>query len=151
MLTILWHRTMLTVATGSLAPSAPVLTPPPDPCAVVTVAEVEKTISRLKGVPKSDQEGAATWCDYQFANGTDAFEVWVFPADGIDRGRKKSKKPIAIKGLGDDAFLDRGMDGLTYLNLFIKKGNTTVQLSIKEGPGDEGKLRSLGEKAVGRL
>ncbi|MEZ4587660.1 MAG: hypothetical protein R2909_14800, partial [Gemmatimonadales bacterium] len=135
MLTTLWHHAMLTVATSAgLGPLPPAATAAPDPCALVTVAEVEATISRVKGTPKADREGAASWCDYQFVNGTDAFEVWVLPADGIERGRKKSKKPIAIKGLGDDAFLDRGMDGLDYANLFIKKGDTTIQLSLKESP-----------------
>lgn len=152
MLTTLWHHTMLTVAASAgLAPLSPVVTAAPDPCGLVTIAEVEATISRVKGSPKSDKEGAASWCDYQFVNGTDAFEVWVFPADGIERGRKKSKKPIAIKGLGDEAFMDRGMDGLDYVNLFIKKGDTTIQLSLKESPDDEAKLKTLGEKAVGRL
>jgi hypothetical protein len=123
----------------------------PEPCALLTTSEVEQVIGRLKGTPKADHEGAASWCDYQFANGTDAFEVWVFPADGIERGRKKAKKPIAITGLGEAAFMERGMDGLDYLSLFIKKGKTSIQLSLKTSPGDETKLRSLGEKAAARL
>ena len=32
-----------------------------------------------------------------------------------------------MKGLGDDAFMDRGMHGINYVNLFMKKGDTTVQ------------------------
>ncbi len=147
MLATLWHHTIIAM----LAPAAPVITAPPDPCALVTVAEVETVIGRLKGAPKRAAEGSAAWCDSQFANGTDAVEVWVFPADGIERGRKQSKKPIPVKGLGDDAFLERGMHGLAYINLFIKKGNTTIQLSLQESPGDEAKIRSLGGKAVGRF
>ena len=123
----------------------------PTPCSLLTTAEVEQVVGKLVGAPKADQEGRAAWCNYEFANGTDAMEVWVFPADGIERGRKKSKNPTAVKGLGDDAFIERGMHGLDYINLFIRKGTTTIQLSLKETAGDEDKIKTLGQKAVDRL
>jgi hypothetical protein len=122
-----------------------------DPCTLLTKAEVEHVIGQLQGNPKADKEGQAAWCNYEFANGKDAMEVWVFPAEGIDRGRKEAKKPVAVTGLGEDAFMDRGMHGLDYVDLFIKKGTVTVQLSLKETAGDEDKLKALGQKAVGRF
>jgi hypothetical protein len=105
----------------------------------------------LTGTPKAEQEGSPTWHNYEFANGKDAMEIWVFPADGIERGRSKAKKPIAVKGLGEDAFFDRGMHGLDYVNLLLKKGNITIQISLKETAGDEDKIRTIGQKAIGRL
>ncbi|MGQ0555809.1 MAG: hypothetical protein ACT4PN_07705 [Nitrospiraceae bacterium] len=123
----------------------------PTPCSLLTVAEVEQVVGKLMGTPKADQEGRAAWCNYEFANGKDGLEVWVFPADGIERARKEAKKPTALKGFGEDAFIERGMHGLDYVNLFIKKGETTIQLSLKETAGDEEKLKTLGKKAVGRL
>lgn len=123
----------------------------PAPCSLLTAAEVEQVVGKPMGTPKAGEEGHAAWCSYEFANGNDALDVWVFPADGIDRGRNKSKKPTAVKGLGEDAFIERGMHGLDYVNLFIKKGATTIQLSLKETAGDEEKLKTLGKKAVGRL
>lgn len=134
--------------------SAPlVFAEPPavDPCKVVTIAEVEQVVGQLRGAPKSYMEGAAAWCNYEFADDKNAFEVWVFPADGIDRARKQAKQQTAVKGLGDDAFLTRGMHGLDYADLFIKKGAVTVKLSLKEIPGDEGKLKKLAATAVKRL
>ncbi|MGB4069199.1 MAG: hypothetical protein WBK08_14320 [Nitrospira sp.] len=123
----------------------------PAPCSLLTDAEVEQVVGKLMRTPKAEQEGRAAWCNYEFANGKDAMEVWVFPADGIERGRNKSMKPTAVKGLGEDKFIERGMHGLDYVNLFIKKGETTIQLSLKETAGDEEKLKALGKKAVGRL
>jgi hypothetical protein len=123
----------------------------PTPCSLVATAEVEQVVGKLKGPPTSDQEGSAAWCNYEFANGKDAMEVWVFPAEGIDRARKQSKKPVTVKGLGEDAFLERGMHGFDYVDLFIKKGNTTIKLSLKETGGDEEKLKTLGKKAIGRF
>ena len=150
---MVWHRILLraTVSVGILALSSISMAAPPAPCSLLTTAEVEQVVGKLNGPPKADQEGAASWCDYQFANGKDAMEVWVFPADGIDRGRKVSKQPAPVKGLGDDAFMDRGMHGLDYVSLFVKKGSTTVKFSIKETAGDEDKVKVLAQKAVGRF
>ncbi|MBA5865956.1 MAG: hypothetical protein GDA67_04570 [Nitrospira sp. CR1.3] len=132
---------------------APALAAPPktEPCSLLTAAEVEQVVGKLKGSPKADQEGDAKWCNYEFANGKDAMEVWVFPADAIERGRKVSKKPVAVKGFGDDAFMDRGMHGLNYVNLFVKKGTVTVKFSLQETVGDEDKLKALAQKALGRF
>src|ERR1043166_5218802 len=120
-----------------------------DPCTLLTQAEIEHVIGPLQGKPQADKEGQAAWYNYDFANGTDALEVWVFPAEGIDCGRKEAKQPIAVKGLGEEAFMERGMHGLDYVDLFIKKGTVTVRLSLKETAGDEDKLKALGQKAVG--
>jgi hypothetical protein len=138
----LW-LTVLLMAMPSLAA--------PEPCSLLTTAEVEQVVGTLKGAPKADNEGAASWCNYEFANGKDLMEVWVFPAEAIERGRKVSKKPVVIKGLGDEAFMDRGMHGINYVNLFVKKGGTTVKLSIQETHGDEEKLKALAKKALNRF
>jgi len=131
--------------------ASPSLAAPADPCSLLTAAEIEQVVGKLKGTPTSDKEGLASWCDYQFANGNLAMEVWVFPADAIDRGRKASKKPILLKGLGEDAFMDRGMHGLDYVNVFVNKGAMTIELALKETAGDEDKLMSLAKKAVRRF
>jgi hypothetical protein len=142
-----------TLVVFSLSVGVAALATPPevDPCKLVTTTEVDQVISKLKGAPKFDKEGDAAWCSYEFANGKDAFEVWVFPADGIERGRKQAKKPVAVKGLGDDAFLNRGMHGLDYVDLFIKKGAVTVKLSLKESAGDEDKVKALAQKSLARF
>lgn len=139
------------VATHGAPVGAGAPPPAPDPCGVVTKAEVEQVVGRLKGTPRPQKEGAASYCVYEFANGKDAFEVWVFPADAIDRGRKQAKKPTAIKGLGEDAFMNRGAFGLDYVDLYIKKGAVTVKLALQYTAGDEDKLKALGQKAVARF
>jgi len=124
---------------------------PPAPCSLLTTAEVEQVVGKLKGPPTSDKEGAASWCNYEFANGKDAMEVWVFPSEAIGRGRAISKNPVTVKGLGDEAFTDRGMHGLNYVNLYVKKGHTTINVSIQETAGDEEKVKALAEKALRRF
>lgn len=122
-----------------------------EPCSVLTAADIEQVVGRLTGEPKADRVDPAAWCDYQFANGTDALEVWILPANGLEQARKKAKKPVPVKELGNDAFMDRGAHGLDYVDLFIKNNAVTVELSLKETAGDEAKLRALGAKALSRL
>lgn len=129
----------------------PTLAAPPEPCSLLTTAEVEQVVGKLKAAPTTDKEGDASWCNYEFASGKDALEVWVFPSEAIGRGRKISKNPMTVKGLGDDAFMDRGMHGLKYVNLYIKKGDTTINLSIQETAGDEDKVKALAQKALRRF
>ena len=147
--------TFLKLSLGFLLPlgvsQALAASPKVEPCSILTTAEVEQAVGKLKGIPKADKEGDASWCNYEFANDTDALEVWVFPADAIQRGRKISKKPITVSGFGDEAFMERGMQGLNYVNLFVKKGGTTVKFSIKETSGDENKLKMLAKKGVERF
>jgi len=139
---------MIGICVSSLVLAAP---PAIEPCKIVTVAEVEQIIGKLKAAPTTGKEGDAAWCNYEFVNGKDAFEIWVFPASGIDRARKLAKKAVQLKGLGDDAFMNRGMHGLDYVDIFIKKGSATVKLSLHETAGDEDKVKALAQQAVGRF
>jgi len=135
----------------SMLIARPSLAGPPAPCSLLTTAEVEQVVGKLKGPPTSDKEGDAAWCNYEFANGKDAMEVWVFPSEAIGRGRTISKNPVTVKGLGDEAFMDRGMHGLNYVNLYVKKGGTTINVSIQETAGDEEKVKALAQKALRRF
>ncbi len=38
--------------------------------------------------------------------------ICVFPADTNEKVRKKAKKPVVVKGLGEDALVERGAFGL---------------------------------------
>ncbi|MEP7153855.1 MAG: hypothetical protein ABI856_19290 [Nitrospira sp.] len=145
--------TVLTTCLVNLSITSVSLAGPPvvDPCSLVTNAEVEQVVGKLKGAPTADKMGNAASCNFEFANGKDAFEIWVGPDDAFMRIRKDAKKPVTVKGLGDDAFMNRGAHGLDYVDLIIKKGVVLIQLAIKETAGDEDKLVTLGKKAVGRF
>ena len=123
----------------------------PAPCDLLIIAEIEQVVGALKGPPTADKEGAVSWCNYEFANGKDALEVWVFPSEAIGRSKTISKNPVTVKGLGEEAFMDRGMHVLNYVNLYVKKGGTTINLAMQETAGDEEKLKALAQKALGRF
>lgn len=134
--------------TGTAAIAAP---PTVDPCSLLTKSEIEQVISKLAGNPVAEREGDARWCNYEFADGKNALEVWVLPAAAMERAHKKAKHPTPVKDLGQEAFLDRKTEGLDYINLFVKKKDVTVELSLKETAGDEEKLKTLAQKAAGRF
>lgn len=39
-----------------------------------------------------------------------------------------AKSGATVKAIGDDAFLTRGMHGLDYVDLFVRKGNRTIKV-----------------------
>jgi hypothetical protein len=125
--------------------------PTVDPCTLLTKSEVEQIVGKLKADPKSETEGEARWCHYPFANNKDVMELWVFPADGLERARKLAKNATALKGVGEEAFLVRKLHGIDYLDLFTKKGDVTVKISLKETAGDEDKVKALAHKALTRF
>lgn len=127
------------------------LAAPPEPCSLLTTAEVEQVVGKLKGQPQADKEGAAGWCNYEFVSDKDRFEIWVGPGDAFIRMRKDAKNPVSVKGLGDDAFITRGAHDLDYVDLTIKKGAVLLQLALKQTAADEAKLKTLGQKAMGRF
>lgn len=133
--------------------SLPIGAAPPglDPCTLVTTAEVEQVINKLKGAPKSQTLADAKSCLYEFTNGQDEFEIWIGPGEAFARMRKDAKKPVTVSGFGEEAYMDRGRLDLGSLELTVRKGTVLAQLSIREGVGDEAKLKALAQKAVGRM
>lgn len=136
-----------------MAMSLPVGAAPPglNPCTLVTTAEVEQVISKLKGTPRGEALADAKSCTYEFANGQDEFEIWIGPGDAFALMRKDAKKPVPLGGFGEEAYMERGRLDLGSLELTMRKGAVLAQLSIREGAGDEAKLKALAQKAVGRM
>lgn len=146
------HRDGVFAALGALIVwSADAAPPTVDPCALVANADIEQILGKLGSNPKGDSEGDARWCTYEFANGTDAMEIWVLPSDALARAREKAKSTLPAAGLGDEAFMVRKLNGIDYLDLFVRKGDVTMNIALLEMPGDEQKLIALARKAIERL
>ena len=121
-----------------------------DPCTLLSQADVEQVIGPLQGPPTSSGAARARRCQYAFAHEQDALAVWVFPASGLQRARKLHKDLVPVPGLGSDAFMRRDQ-ALQSLELFVKKGNVTLEVTMQEAPGDEEKVQTLARKALTRL
>lgn len=136
---------------GSALIAQPSLAGPPDPCSLLTTAEVEQVVGKLKRVPSSETLGHGVRCGYDFADEQNEFEIWTSEASWSNALHKDAKQPVMVSGLGDEAFMDRGKVDPESVDLYIRKGATLIVLMTRKSPGDEEKLKTLGKKAVGRL
>jgi hypothetical protein len=131
--------------------SAQAADPAIDPCSLLSKTEVEQTLGKLKSAPRSGKNDRLLTCDYEFVDDSNGLSVWVYPAEAIERARKEFKDRVAVKGLGEEAFLHR--DPRTdYTDLFFKQGNAVVEVSVPTATkGADAKVEALARKALGRL
>jgi hypothetical protein len=135
------------------APYAPAgaANPAVDVCTLVTVAEVEQIVGQLKTPPRLMQDAQARNCDYAFVNTQEALELWVFPGEALERAKKLMQRHrVPLTGFGAEAFLYRDA-ALGYLELWLKKGETVLQVALKTSSADEEKVKAIAQKALSRL
>jgi hypothetical protein len=148
-----WSRSLIvcvTVCWVAVSAGAMPDDPSVDPCTLVSKAEVEHIIGRLKGNPAFSQVERARLCNYEFTDDKNALELWVFPASGLERARTRFKDLSPVTGLGHEALMRRNKD-VQYIELFVKKGTVTLEVTMKELPGDEEKVKTIARKALTRL
>jgi len=124
--------------------------PAADPCSLLTRAEVEQTIGKLRAQPKQNVIDRARMCDYELTDDSVGLSVWLLPAAGLDRARKEYPELTAVRELGGEAFIHRN-ERFDLLELFARKGNATLQMSVPTATGDAAKLQALARKALARL
>lgn len=125
--------------------------PAVDPWKLLTPAEVEQVLGKLAVAPRAETIGNSVRCIYEFANGMEELEIWAAGDYSLESFRKDAKKPVTVKGLGDEAFIDRGKIDMPMVQLYVKKGTNILMLIVGEFPGDEEKLKTLAKKAVSRF
>lgn len=141
----------ISLCLSSALVAVPSLAESPNPCSLLTMAEVEQVVGKLKGAPTSETLGHGVRCGYDFADEKNEFEIWTSGASWSKALHKDAKQPVMVSGLGDEAFMDRGKVEPEDVDLYIRKGATLIVLMTRKSPGDEEKLKTLGKKAVGRL
>ncbi len=124
--------------------------PSVDPCTLITKAEAEQIIGKIKDNPVSSRVERVIICEFTFVDEKNALELWIFPAEGLDRAKKLIKNLSPVSGLGQEAYMTRNAD-IPYIELYTKKGNVTLKVSMKETPGVEEKVKLLAKKALSRL
>ena len=129
----------------------PSLAESPNPCSLLTMAEVEQVDGKLIGAPASETLGDGVRCGYDFADEKNEFEIWTSAASWSKALHKDAKQPVMVSGLGDEAFMDRGKVDPEDVDLYSRKGATLIVLMTRKSPSDEEELKTLGKKAVGRL
>jgi len=125
--------------------------PSMDPCTLVKKAEVEQIIGRPTGNPTSERDDRVRMCTFLFSSDpSDALELWLYPGEAMERSKKEMKELSPIAGLGQEAFLHRDKK-FEYVRLFVKKGNTMLEVRLNETAGDEDKVKAIAKKALARF
>ena len=136
---------LLTVLADAQAQGPPAL----DPCTLVTQAEAEQVIGKLKSAPKGSTVERVKTCEYAGANG-EALELWVFPESGLERARATHKDLTPIADLGQPAFFRRNPD-IGWVEIYTRKGQVTLEVTMKAATGADEKVKALAKKAIARM
>lgn len=149
--------TVLGVALGRSDAGTTADAPSIDPCTLVSKADVEQIVGKLKTDPKSWRDGRAWFCGYEFANGRDSLNVMLYPASGLDRIRQELKdrqelnNVQPLNNLGFDAFIYHSTRYIDEMQLFARKGSVTLEVTLTQSPGADERVKSIARKALSRL
>jgi hypothetical protein len=121
-----------------------------DACKLITPAEVEQVLGKLARAPKSERNDRLRTCDYTFRESGHSLSIWLLPGEAMQRARKELQSVLPVAGLGDSAFLYANTQ-IGFTELYVKKGNVVLQVSIPKAEGSEVKAQTLAKKALPRL
>jgi hypothetical protein len=123
----------------------------PDPCKLVTAAEIQQLVGPLKGVPKQgDFASGDVSCEYTPASGPAWIEVRLQEGE-LSYWRKRNGAPdaMSLPELGKDAFVNPDSDGTA--DLYAKKGNLVLRVSLPKGPKAVDTATAIAKNALARL
>lgn len=141
------------VAAASLRPADPVHAAPafPDPCKLVTVAEMQQIVGPLKGAPRgTDPRSGETSCGYEPAKGPSFVDIALHDGDlSTWKKRNGGKNPVALPEFGSDAFLNP--DSNDWADLYAKRGSVVLRVTMPKGPQSIEAVKAIARKAIARL
>jgi hypothetical protein len=123
----------------------------PDPCSLITVAELVQIVGPIAGKPHSgDIKGGDVSCEYTPAKAPAWIEVRLNDGDLASwKRRNGGKNPVAVPEFGAGAFINLDADGST--DLFTGKGTLILRVSMPIGPTSVDSVKAIARKALPRL
>jgi hypothetical protein len=118
---------------------------------LITAAELEQIAGPLKGAPKAGDIASgdvsceyspvktATWISLRLHDGELAY--W--------KHRNGGSNPVSLPEFGKDAFVNPDFEGSA--DLYAKKGNLILRVSMPKGPMAVDTLKAIARKALPRL
>lgn len=148
--TLLWCALATILAGGAplAAGAAPAI---PDPCSLITAAELEPIAGRLKGPPKpGDIAGGEVSCEYAPVKAPTWINISLHDGDlAAWRKRNGGANPIALPEFGKDAFVNPDFEGSA--DLYAKKGSLILRVTLPKGPGAVEMAKAIAKRALPRL
>ena len=123
----------------------------PDPCKLITVAELEQIVGPLKGAPQiGDVKAGDLSCSYTPSKGPAWIEVRLHDGElSAWRSRNGGKSAISVPELGKDAFATPDAEGSA--DVYAKKGTLILRVSMPKGVSAVDTLKAIAAKALMRL
>ncbi len=124
----------------------------PDPCKVITVAELEEIVGKIsKGPTPADPSSGEVSCEYTVAKDSSWFMI-NFHEGSFDDMRKRfgGKSPASVPEVAKDAFLNEQYSDFSA-ELFAQKGDLILRVSMPKGPSAAAKIKAVAKKALGRF
>ena len=145
------RQSVLLAAGAVLLAAAAHAAPPPDPCKLVTVAEMQQIVGPLSGAPKgTDPKSGEISCSYAPAKGPSFVEVTLHDGDlAAWKKRNGGKNPVAVPEFGADAFINPDFEG--WADLYAKKGGLILRVTIPKGAQSMEAVKAIARKALPRL
>jgi len=123
----------------------------PDPCKLITVTEMQQIVGPLSGAPRaSDPATGQVTCSYEPAKGPSYIDINLHDGElSAWKSRNGGKNPVSLPEFGKDSFVNPDSDGST--ELFAKKGNLILHVSLPSGPTAVATAKAIAKKALTRL
>ena len=123
----------------------------PDPCKLITVAEIQQIVGPLDGAPKpTDPASGEIRCSYRPAKGPSYIDISLHEGElSYVKARNGGKNPVSLPEFGNGAFVNPDADGSA--DLYAKKGNLILEVSLPKGPAAVDKAKAIAKKALARL
>jgi hypothetical protein len=123
----------------------------PDPCKLITAAELEQIAGPLKGVPKpGDIAAGDISCEYTPVKTPAWISIRLHDGElNYWKGRNGGKNPVPLPEFGKDAFVNTDFEGST--DLYAKKGSLILRVTMPKGPMAVDTVKAIAKKALARL
>lgn len=132
-------------AAGGLPPGVP------DPCTLVTKAELQAIVGALKGAPKAgDAASGDISCEYATVSGPRWISVRLHDGDlAAWKRRNGGAHPVALPDLGNGAFANADAEGSA--DVYAMKGKLVLRVTMPKGPQAVEMDKAIAKKALARL
>lgn len=142
---------MTVVLIGTAAAFAHAGTPIPNPCSLVTAAEMQQIVGPLSEKPQAtDPASGEITCSFSPASGPRFIDVTLHEGDlAALRNTASYKNALSLPEFGKDAFVSPNFQ--EYADLYAKKGNLIVRVTLPMGPKSVETAKSIARKALARM
>lgn len=139
---------VLTVGSAQLTFAAPAI---PNPCNLITVAEMEQIVGPLKGAAKpGDVASGDVSCEFAPVKGPRWVSLRLHDGDLVSwKRRNGGRNPLSLPELGKDAFANPDFEGSA--DLYAKKGDFILRVSMPKAADAVDMTKAIAKKALARL